>query len=456
VLPSRSRLERWNPDSLAFADRAIRDGGRTVDDAVTRLSNNINTMPDTKSWTGDAHDAATGMFERAGKQASAFSSYTAAVGEALGAGAGAIGATRTALLSKADEIDNSGQLHVSEQWVVLITGAQMTSEEAAALEKRAQAEQTVVNGLLLAVGAADDETAADVMSKAKPHGFGAPDRSDPTSLLLPSTQRPGDEVPNPSNPVGFLQQATLRDADMAQTVRDTKAETQYDPGTGEEMATTTTYFMQDGSRHVNTVNARTEWSDRSPAIKETHFDKEGDIVSETTSVTYNEHARDEMANVKVTSVRMADGTLTTLLEHPGGRRSGTITTPDGRHADVPLNLLNHPILTTGSGAISGLEAQAGRGIPMLTEEAAEHVRVGAKYGGPGLSIATALWDVAVADSGFEKCVASAEGVTSVTSGVLAGAATSGAGPWVAVPVSVLAGSGGQALGNWIGNTFCPR
>jgi len=106
--------------------------------------------------------------------------------------------------------------------------------------------------------------------------------------------------------------------------------------------------------------------------------------------------------------------------------------------------------------ITGLGAQAERGIPRLTDEALEHLKVGTKYGGPALGVANALWSVAVADSGFERCVAAAEGTTSVTAGLLAGLATSEAGPWVAVPVALVAGEGGTALGNWIGNTFCQR
>ena len=82
--------------------------------------------------------------------------------------------------------------------------------------------------------------------------------------------------------------------------------------------------------------------------------------------------------------------------------------------------------------------------------------MGAKYGGPAIGIATALWDVAVAESGFEKCVAVAEGATSVASGTIAGVATAGSAPWLVVPAVLVASGGGQLLGNWVGNTFCPR
>ncbi len=154
-------------------------------------------------------------------------------------------------------------------------------------------------------------------------------------------------MPNPLSPVGTIQQGTLRDAEMGQTVRDTKVETKYDPVTGgEELYTKkTTIYMMDGSRHERTAHTKSDFSDRSPSVVERHIDKNGKLVSETSSVTYTEFARNDMANAKVTTVRMADGTLTTFIERPDGRRSATVTTPDGRQADVPVNLLNHPALT---------------------------------------------------------------------------------------------------------------
>lgn len=457
MLPSRSRLESWNPDSLTFTGKAIQERGRTVADAVMTLSTNIATMPDTKAWSGDAHDAATGMFERADTQTQSFSAYTDALAKALSEGAGAIGGARTALLDKADQIDMTGQLYVSEQWVVLITGAKMTLEDAAELERRAQAEQATVNRLLLAVGEADDATADSLTAAAKPHGFEVPGASDdPFSIPTPGSQRPGDEVPNPSNPVGMMQQAVIRDTDMAQTVRDTKTETKYDPATGEEISTTTTIYKQDGSKHVTTEYARTEWSDRSPATTETVYDNDGNIVSESNSVTFNEFARGDMANVKVTTVKLPDGTSTTLLQHPDGRKSATVHTPGRPVADVPLELFDNPLLTGAETAVSGLEAQARGGLPMISQEAAERVQIGAKYGGPAIGIVSSLWDVATAETGFQKCVATAEGVTSVAAGTLAGVATSGGTPLVSMSAALAAGFGGKALGNWIGNTFCPR
>ncbi|MGV0743292.1 hypothetical protein [Mycolicibacterium sp. XJ870] len=436
MLPSRPRLERWNPDSLTFTAQSITDGGLAVGNAVTAISDNIKTMPDTKAWSGGAHTAATEMFERAKTQTDSFSTYTTAVAEAFNGGADTIGATRTALLNKADEIDKGGQLHVSDQWVVLIAGGQMTVEEAAALERRAQAEQVTVNGMLFEVGAADEGTAAKVSAAGQPHGFQAPD---PTSLdnLFPGMTKPGDDVPNPMTTTGLMQQAILRDGDMSQTIRETRVETRYDPATGEEVATITTTYMLDGSKAVKTVNAQADFSDRGPLTTEVHFDKDGNKVSETTSVTYEDWAGNGLGGAKSTTIQYADGTVVNLREWPDGRKSGTILADD-QQADVPINLFDHPIMSSLSAGASAVPGPGG------------------KYGGPGISVATALWDIAVADSNFEKCVATAEGVTSVATGTLAGLATSGATPVVSIPVALFAAGGGEALGNWIGNTFCPR
>ena len=435
MLPSRPRLEGWNPDSLTFTGQSVSTGGQAVGDAVTRISTNINTMPETKAWSGQAHAAADKMFGRAATQTQSFTEYTGAVATALGDGAGTIGAARTALLDKADAIDMTGRLHVSDQWVVLIKGGQMTAEQAAELERRAQQEQVTVNGLLSAVGSADDNTADAITAAAQKHGFAAPD---PNSLenLVPGVARPSNEVPNPMTTTGLMQQAVLRDAEMAQTVRETTVETRYDPETGAETATVTTIHIMDGSTVVRTVNAEPDFPDRGPLTTEVHFDKDGNELSTTTSVTYKDWAGDGLGGVTSSTTVYKDGTIVTLRQSPDGIRSGTIRTPDGRQADVPINLFDHPVM-------SPLSAVAGE-FP------------GGKYMGPGVAIATSLWDVAVADSGFEKCVAAVEGATSVGTGVLAGMATSGAGPWVSIPVALVAAGGGEAVGNWIGNTFCPR
>ena len=76
-------------------------------------------MPETRAWAGTSQEAATAMFDRANRETSKFSDYANRVATALRNGSGPLGAARTALLNKTDQIDH-GELHVTDSWVVLI------------------------------------------------------------------------------------------------------------------------------------------------------------------------------------------------------------------------------------------------------------------------------------------------------------------------------------------------
>ncbi|MCF6389114.1 hypothetical protein L2K20_19230 [Mycobacterium sp. MBM] len=448
MLPSRARLERWNPDALTFTATSVKSGGKTVAHAVTQISTKLATMADTRDWSGQAHDAADTMFERAAIQTESFAEYTAAVATALRGGAGRIGPARTALLDKADAIDMTGQLHVSDQWVVLITGGQMTAEEAAALEKRAQAEQLTVNGLLSAVGAADDQTAAAVNAAAQHHGFQHPD---PTGLdnLVPGAAKPADEVPNPSATTGLMQQAILRDIDMAQTIRDTKVETDGD-------ITTTTHTMQDGSRQVVTEDNEYQW-DRGPTLSVTHYDKDGNFVSQTSTVTWKPDTTHAVRGATSTSTRFADGTLLQSTEWPDGRATATVHMPDGRQGDIPIEFFSNPPTAIAGGGLTGLQTyiEQGGSIPKLSAGALDNLAAGAKFAGPAVGFAEMLFNVAGAETAFERCVDMYAGAGSIAGG-FAPILVPGAG-WAAAGLLSIGGSQiGSAFGTFLGNQFCIR
>jgi len=401
------------------------------------------------------------MFQRAEARTGEFSRYASAVAAALTEGATAIGSARTALLNKVDSIESGGQLYVNEQWVVLITGAPMTAEQAADLERRAQAEQTAVNTLLVDVGAADDNTASKIMNAARPHGFEAPDPHDLGSLMTGQTQQPPNEVPDPLNPLGLLQQAAIRDADMTTTVRETTERKIYNQETGEEIATEITLYMQDGSKTVRTVYNKPDFPDRTPKTVEERFDKNGNKVWTVSSLKWHESKnpalRDPLDGAATTVIEFSNGTSVEFIFWPDDRPPSIyVHDPSGIQQDIPLNLLNHPVLNTASAGFSGLEKYAEKGIPFLSSDISKKVQVGAKYGGPGIAIATALWDIAAADNGFQRCVATAEAVGSLTAGTIAGLLGLPTGPATAFALSLLTSAGGQAIGNWVGNTFCPR
>jgi hypothetical protein len=135
VLPSRSHLQGWNPESLSPAASALSDAGHSVYTAVRNLDDGCDRLPEARAWDGPAHKAAAAMFGRATDTTSQFSHYTEGVAVALQKGAGTIGGARTALLNHADEVDR-GELSVSDMWVVLIKPARISAEKGPAFRLR--------------------------------------------------------------------------------------------------------------------------------------------------------------------------------------------------------------------------------------------------------------------------------------------------------------------------------
>ena len=119
MLPSRPTLKGWNPESLATSAASITTAAMSVFGAVTGVDSACQRMPETRAWSGRSHDAAVAMFGRASRDASKVAEYANEVASALRHGSATIGAARTALLNKADEVDQ-GPLNVTDQWVVLI------------------------------------------------------------------------------------------------------------------------------------------------------------------------------------------------------------------------------------------------------------------------------------------------------------------------------------------------
>ena len=267
------------------------------------------------------------MFNRANRQTRSFSDYANAVAGGLKNGSGTIGSARTTLLNKADEID-AGPLHVDDNWVVMIDQAIMSAEQAAALLKQAQADQATVNEMLLAVGDADDETAAAAQAAGKDFGYVMPDMN----LLGGLPPPPANEVPNPRWPDGLIQQDIIRKNDMAMSVREETVKYT------EDDQVVTTLIMQDGSKHV--IH---EWGDDIPHVSDAYYDKDGNFISSTMSFT------NPFNNSKVTEIQWGDGTVLTMSQAPDGTVTGGVTTADGRDAPVPPEFFSHPALTTVQG-----------------------------------------------------------------------------------------------------------
>lgn len=456
MLPSRPRLERWTPDSLSTTGPAVTAGGKDVDDAIKKLAANIRSIP---SWSGQAHDAASEMFERAQRKSASVADYAAAIGKALSGGSSTIGSTRKALLDKADEIDR-GELHVSDSWVVLIKPAEMSAQKVAALMAQVNTEQAAVNHLLLAVGQADDQTAAAITGAAQPFGFAAPSTAGLPGLMVPGSQRPSDEVPNPTDSMGLFQQGVIRGEDMGTTVRET---TQGYDNDGHYVKT---LVMQDGSKHVVT-EYKYDYANGVPdMVTDEHWDASGKWISKTSSVKtplgYSE-----------TTINWADGTQFIATETPDGVKTAAFTLPDGRHGVLPPDnpFFTGAVPTITGNALTALDAHVGRGgrIPMVSMDAAEHIGAGAKFAGPALGILTTIYSMGAAETPYDRCIAGFAGGFGVVGDLaggavgtsLGGAAASIFPPAEAVVVPTMAVGGAYLGGEWmktlgakVGVAFC--
>ncbi|BBX20212.1 hypothetical protein CRI77_04410 [Mycolicibacterium duvalii] len=442
MLPTRSRLQSWNPESLVPAAAAIQAAGAAVYQAVRDLDDRIDRMPRTGGWEGAAHRAAAGMFSRATDRSSAFKTYAEAVASALSDGSGAISTARTAALAMAAQID-SGPLNVTDQWVVLIDPAGMSAERVAELEILAQIAQGELNPLVIAVDQADDTTSMKIVTTVAEEGI----NSDLAGPVAPGPA-PVDEVPSPATAEGEQFQEVARAEDMATTVREI---TDTEDLTGNRV---TTYTMMDGSTQV-----ATEYIDQGLPSQQVyppgttrvlHTDKHGNWISDTMTTPLDD------GGVK-TSVHWSDGTTVTMSETADGVRTGSCITADGRESPLPDEFFTDPFPTLVGGALSGLETKAGQGIPALTAAELDKVKTGAKWGGPAIGVATMAYNMVSAETLHDACVAGVSGVYSTVGGI----ATAAAGGALFGPVGAFVGSLGGSwafgyVGSVVGEVLCPR
>ncbi|WP_246228924.1 hypothetical protein [Mycolicibacterium psychrotolerans] len=431
---------------MTAAGEALERAGESVYTAVRDLDDGIDRMPAAEAWTGVSHKAAGAMFGRATDKASTFKHYSEAVARALSAGAGAIGTARTALLGHADEIDR-GELWVNDMWVVLIKPARVSAEKAASLQAQAKSEQAEINLLQLALGAADEDAARSVQAGATTFGFAPPVNDAAGIFAATGVTPPADDVPNPSTPVGLNQQEVFRDNDMAQTVRESK---EWETADGQYRRT---LIMMDGSRHEIW-----EWNDFAPCVADDYYDKDGNEISNSFS-----QDKSRYDGTQFTSIQFPDGTEVTMTRTADGKTTGGVTTGDGRHGVLPDEFFTHPEITIAGGALTGLEKQAERGIPMLTPQSVENLGKAGKYGGPALGVATALYDTVTAKTFQDACLAAISGTAAIGgSYALGGLGAAGITALGSPEFAPIATGAGDVFGGWtfgylggiIGNVVC--
>ncbi len=393
------------------------------------------------------------MFVRAHKSTDNFSSYAATIGDALTEAASTLGAARKALLDKADQVD-SGPLNVSEGWVVLIDPGAQTAEQIKDLLRIAASEQAAINALLVAVGDADNAIADGLLSAAKPFGLTPPTTGGLPGMMVLGAQRPADDVPSPRDPVGLVQQATVRGEEMATTVRATQS------GYDDEGHFEKTLIMQDGSK-IRITEYEGDYDRGVPDMTvEDHFDAEGNLISWTKSVRTGDHRR--------TTMNFADGTTDVVESTPDGVINAAFTLPDGTEVTVPRD---SPLLTQVPDRIGDVltgvdyHVDRGGGVPFVSMDKVEKLGAGVKYGGVALGTMSFMYDFLRAPTSVDKCVtvfASTFGIAgSAVGGAAFGAAESAipgagvvAGPVLAAGGSYLGGKWMSSVGTKVGEALC--
>jgi uncharacterized protein YukE len=437
-------LQSWNPESLLPAASTIRSAGLSIHSAVVGLDDRIDGMPEAQAWSGEAHQAAAETFDRATIRSSALKSYADAFADALQRGSASIGKARRELLAKADEID-SAPMNVTDQWVVLIDPAEMSAEKAAELQKEAEAAQGEVNGLLQAVGQADDSTTVELLAARAHQNATFPNLGPPGPLPPP----PGDDVADPKTEEGQQFQEVARAQDTASTVREVSE------SVGREGNRITTFTMVDGSTQVTTEyvdqGLPSEQVYPEGTITVLHADKNGKTVSLTSTIPREDGG-------KLTEVWYGNGTHIAMSETADGIRTGSCTTPDGRHSVLPDSFFKDPIPTLAGGALSGLETKAGKGIPGLTTSEIDKIKAGAKWGGPALGMATMAYNMVSADTLHDRCVATWSGGVGLVGGLATSVAVGvvpGVGPIASMGANVAGGFVFGYVGELVGEIMCP-
>jgi hypothetical protein len=223
----------------------------------------------------------------------------------------------------------------------------------------------------------------------------------------------------------------------------------------------TTVTKQDGSKQVLTTYDPFDWPSKQNFASVTEYDKDGNEVSKTSSW------HDVGTDCDYTVTTWPNGATNTMTMDSTGHRTAGFTTADGRHSAVPVELIENNSLASGAG-LSGLEKHIvnGGGLPVVTAESIENVGKAAKFGGPALTIATTVFDMAMAENDHDRCIAFVAGAVGAgggwagaEGGAAAGLATGPLAPG-AVPIFAFFGAlggglGGTKLGNFIGDVVCP-
>lgn len=434
MIPSRARLTGWKFGPISAAADMVSTRGAAIEQAGHDIESSCEALPAVRAWDGPSHAAATSAFGRARGQTGDIGKLADRLVDSLTQGYWTLTSAKDKLLGKVAEIEGGGLFLIHDHWAITLRPMPMTRARAKELFAQRDSLQEQLNPLVTAMGQADDSVSESVQRAARVAGFEM--RSSSIPQVTPWLLKPEDDVPDPSTLPGQLYQRSVSEADASVTVAETTTGVDSD---GQEF---TTLIMQDGSRVVRTEIGQS----RGVIWTEDRYDPRGELVWSTS-------ATDWLNGRTMVSTRYADRTLVSVLHGEDGRIISGEVLPKGQHDDArPLDsaFFSHPALTTVGGGLAGAEQISDNALkkelPTLTKNEFQNLKAGTKFGGYGLGIGIALYDVATAGEPEEKCQAAISGLASAVGGTALGAA----GGLVPIPVVDVAAAGaGTVAGAWL-------
>lgn len=449
MIPTRTRLNSWNLGTLLDNKKTLWQAGQDIEMAVHSLRSDCDSLPELRAWSGESHDAAVSMLARTARHAAFF-------GDIADDATGILDSYYHWLVSVRDRINTlaasieGGPLYVSDQWIVLLDPEPMDAQRTEVLRKAQNGFQQQINPLITELGQVEDQTVDKLRNLNYRYSDVRLDPGDPT--VHP---RPDDGVPDPQYEGGRKMQEDLQAQDAAVTVAGITEE-------DNDGSHVKTIMMQDGSKQVATTTATYQAPPGTlypvtpgfgppagypgdPMQRVEKFDSSGNLMSSVQTVRSNYFKGATWTNVNIPG----QGGLSTKKDSDGDV-TANMWGPDGKISTIPedSSFFTHPSVTTIGGAVTGLETAANKGAldMALDADTVNKVRVGSKFAGPGIGVATTVWDMAAAETPREQCVAGVAGTVSTVGSTALGAAAGIPGSTVSGPI---AGFVGAAAGTWV-------
>ncbi|MGC4932888.1 hypothetical protein ACLQ3C_04325 [Gordonia sp. DT30] len=426
MIPSRKTFDTWQTDSVGEAGHTLRAAGDTFEEMVSTAWYAMLALGKNRLWTGVAQQSGESAFT-AGKDRA----------EAVGAIAdnSAIGIARylpdlvgaAASIRKMLTIIESGDLFVTDDWIVLPRVKRYSAPMAKTLATVADNFQVRLNPLLVDLSQADLSIAVFIRDQlnSRALGIALPEiDADPHAPADFTTAPRGDNTGGTNPTVGRGYQRARLAEHMMGTVVDTTT-------TASGATTTTTLRMLDGSRQIYTGG---------PGVNKTEFFDPRGVLTATRTVA-------------------GDGTATVTLTRPGKPPAVVTERPDGTTEAVvdgitfSLPSSRDYTLALASGGMAATESQVTQGLPYLTQAEVARLKMGAKLAGPGLTLLGTAVGVATAEDSYQRCVAGVTGAVGLTTDLTMIAAPEAA-PVTAAVRAVVAGLSAAVVGNLVGQVVC--